>query len=169
MLQLIITILSLVLIYAVYLQTKGSELRGKKAQGYYEIENDIKKLKEEIKKADWSVKSIYQEFKQIESKLKAQEEINEKATEEINKGIKQTRKDWENLNRELSMLNYKMMAAENQASGKNEGAVLLEGEKKEREILEKAEKLEGGCISADEEDCQGGCAGAGCELCWTKE
>lgn len=157
------------LIYVVYLQTKGHELIGKKAQGYYEIENDLKKLQEDIKKVDWSVKSLYQDFKQIESKLKAQTEINERATEEITKGIKIRLKDWEALNRELSTLTFKLIGEGNQLPAKNEEPVLLEAEKKESEILEKAEKLEGGAMSAGEEDCQGGCGVEGCELCWCKE
>lgn len=157
------------LIYVVYLQTKGHELIGKKAQGYYEIENDLKKLQEDIKKVDWSVKSLYQDFKQIESKLKAQTEINERATEEITKGIKIRLKDWEALNRELSTLTFKLIGEGNQLPAKNEEPILLEGEKKESEILEKAEKLEGGAMSARGEDCQGGCGAEGCELCWCKE
>lgn len=158
MLQLIITILSFMMIYVVYLQTKGHEMIGKKAQGYYEIENDIKKLQEGIKKAEWKVKSLYQDFKQIECKLKAQTEINEKATEGISKGIKISLKDWEILNQELSKLTCKLMGVAKQEPAKNEGAVLLEGEKKESAILEKVEKLDRGAICAKEEDCQGDAA-----------
>lgn len=141
MAQVLLSLISLALVGAIYIQMKMNEPSKGKASNYYEMENDIKKLKKALKQTEIELQGIYMELCGIQGRLARQIQTNELATKEIEKGIKQIKEAWGELNQELSQLSQK-----------------IEGE---GEILKKCDLNKGGCKGESERNLQGEAASEG--------